>query len=205
MQYGPFTIAIVLVTAVISFAAFSDRRLMDRLILWPQRMHSVGEYYRLLTSGFIHLDMTHLLFNMFTLFFMGTAVEQYFQMIGLSPWMYILLYLSAIVIASLPSFLKNRNNAYYRSLGASGGVAAVIFSFIYFQPWQKIYIFFFPIYSIVFAALYLIFSAYMSRKGRGNVNHDAHFWGAVFGLIFTGVVEPSHGRLFLEQIQQLPF
>lgn len=205
MQYGPFTIAIVLVTGLISFAAFSDRRLMDRLILWPQRMHSVGEYYRLLTSGFIHLDITHILFNMFTLFFMGTAVEQYFQIIGLSPWIYVLLYLSAIVAASLPSFLKNRNNAYYRSLGASGGVAAVIFSFIYFQPWQKIYIFFFPIYSIVFAALYLIFSAYMGKKGRDNVNHDAHFWGAVFGLVFTAVVEPSHGRLFIDQLMQVPF
>lgn len=205
MQYGPFTLAIVIVTAVISYAAFSDRRLMDRLILWPQRMHSVGEYYRLLTSGFIHLDLTHILFNMFTLYFMGAAVEQYFQLIGLSPWVYVLLYLSAIVVASLPSFIKNRNNAYYRSLGASGGVAAVIFSFIYFQPWQKIYIFFFPIYSIVFAALYLIFSAYMSKKGRDNVNHDAHFWGAVYGLLFTAAVEPSHGRLFLQQIQQLPF
>lgn len=205
MITGVFTIALIIVTVLISLAAFSDERLLNRLILWPRRMENSKEYYRLLTSGFVHLDTTHLLFNMFTLYFMGSVVERSYEENGLSPWVYIFLYLSAIVIASLPSYLKNRKNPYYRSLGASGGVAAVIFSSIYFQPWQKIIIWFLPVYSIVFAVLYLAFSYFMGKRKRDNINHDAHFWGAVYGFLFTALVEPHHGMTFINEIQRLPF
>ena len=207
MVSGPFTIALVLVTVLISLAAFSNEHLMNRLILWPGRMgRGGGEYYRLLSSGFIHLDTAHLVVNMFTLYFMGSVVEAEFRASGISEWVYVMLYLTGIVAASLPSFYKHRHNSYYRSLGASGGVAAVIFSSIYFQPWSPLYLFgVVKLYSVIFAVLYLALSAYMARRGSDNVNHDAHFWGAVYGLVFTCIVEPTHGQRFLEEIQNVPF
>lgn len=204
MNYGPFTIAIVLITVLISIPAMNDQRLVNKLILWPNRMTSPKEYYRLLSSGFIHADWAHLFFNMFTMFFIGTSIEHVFSVIT-TPWLYMLLYLSGIVAASVPSFLKNRNNPYYKALGASGGVSAVLFSFVYFAPWEKIYIYFFKLPSIVFAVIYLGYSVYMSRKGTDNIGHDAHFFGAVYGLIFTFIVDPSHGQLFLYQITHPKF
>jgi membrane associated rhomboid family serine protease len=204
MNFGSFTIALVLVTVLISIPAMNDDRLVNKLILWPRRMTSPNEYYRLLTSGFIHADWGHLFFNMFTLLFIGSNVEHAFASEA-NPWLYVVMYLSGIIVASLPSFIKNRNNDFYRSLGASGGVAAVLFSSVYFAPWAKIYIYFFKMPSIVFGLLYLIYSAYMSRRGQDNTNHDAHFFGAVYGLLFTFAIDPSHGQAFFWQITHPSF
>lgn len=196
-----YTLIIIIITAIISIISFNNYSLSDKLILWPSRMHSPEEYYRLITSGFIHADWVHLIFNMLTLYFFGETVEFAFMLMGIHG-LFLVLYLAGIVVASLPSFIKNRNNGYYRSLGASGGVAAVLFASVYFSPWQKIYIMFIPIGipAIIAGVGYLIYSAYASRKGHGNINHDAHFWGAVFGFVFTLLVEPSHGRLFFDQV-----
>jgi len=193
------TLIIIIVTVLISIAAFNNDDLYNRLILWPRRMDNPAEYYRLLTSGFIHADWPHLFFNMLTLYFFGREVEGAFAVIG-QPLLFIVLYLAGIVVSSLPSFMKNRNNSYYRSLGASGGVAAVLFAFVYFAPWQQIYVWFIPIPGILAGVGYLIYSATMSRKGKGNINHDAHFWGAIFGFFFTLLVSPDHGLLFLNQL-----
>lgn len=201
MSHIAFTVALVVITVLISLAAFNDQRFTDKLILWPARMHRPDEYYRLLTSGFIHADWMHLFFNMFTMFFMGRFVESAFMAYGITPWLYVLMYLAGIIVASLPSFYKHRNNPYYRSLGASGGVAAVLFSSVYFSPWSQIYIFFIPMPNILFAILYLVYSVYMTRKGSSTINHDAHFWGAVFGFLFTLAIEPSHGMNFVREIQ----
>lgn len=200
-----FTVTLVLITVLLSVAAFNDNRMADKLILWPARMREPGEYYRLLSSGFIHADWMHLFFNMFTLFFIGRFVEGAFLTFNLTPWLYMFMYLAGIIVASLPSFFKHRDNPYYRSLGASGGVAAVLFSSVYFSPWAMISVFFIPMPNILFAVLYLVYSAYMSRKGEGTINHDAHFWGAVWGFVFTLAVESSHGLHFVRQIQAFPF
>jgi membrane associated rhomboid family serine protease len=200
-----FTVALVVGTLLVSLAAFNDGRLADKLILWPARMTRPGEYYRLLTSGFIHADWAHLFFNMFTLFFIGRFVEMQFLNNSITPWLYVLMYLAGIVVASLPSFLRHRHNQYYRSLGASGGVAAVLFASVYFAPWDSIYIYFIKLPNIIFAILYLAYSVYMSRRGRTTINHDAHFWGAVFGFFFILAIDPSHGSQFLEKIQQVRF
>src|ERR1035437_2102232 len=157
-----FTIIIIAITVLISIAAFNNVALMNKLILWPKQMSSPEEYYRLITSGFIHNDWNHLIFNMLTLYFFGTNAEMIFGQLSYGI-LFIILYLTGIIIASLPSFLKNRNNSYYRSLGASGGVSAIIFFSIYYFPWSRIYFFFIPIGipSIIFAILYLIYSAFM--------------------------------------------
>jgi membrane associated rhomboid family serine protease len=195
-----YTLIIVIVTVLISLSAFSNDALYHKLILWPKKMHQPGEYYRLLTSGFIHADYMHLIFNMLALFLFGRNVEALFMMNGMPVILFPILYLAGIVAASLPSFVKNKDNSYYRSLGASGGVSAVLFSFIYFAPWQTIYIWFIPIPGILAAVGYLIYSAYMSRRGGDNVNHDAHFWGAVFGFLFTLLFAPDHGQGFFWQL-----
>lgn len=205
MSFGLLTIILVVATVLTSLAGFNDERLINRLILWPGRMKSAGESHRLLSSGFIHADGAHLFFNMFTLFFIGSGVEQMYEY-RVDGWlMYLVLYLAGIAVSSLPSFLKHRDNPYYRSLGASGGVAAVLFASVYFSPWASIYIYFIKLPSILFAVLYLAYSVYMSRRGGDNVNHNAHFWGAIFGFLFTLAVDPDHGRSFFFQITHPDF
>jgi membrane associated rhomboid family serine protease len=191
-----YTLIIVIVTVLVSLSAFRNEALYHKLILWPRKMDQPGEYYRLLTSGFIHADSMHLIFNMLALYFFGEQVETQLYPTILFPTLYIL----GIIASSLPSFIKNKDNSYYRSLGASGGVAAVLFSFIYFDPWNIILIWFIPIPGILAAVGYLIYSAYMSKRGGDNVNHDAHFWGAVFGFFFTLLFTPDHGQQFLSNL-----
>lgn len=200
-----YTLVLIAITVVISLLAFKSENLTNKLILWPRKMHEPKEYYRLLTSGFIHADGMHLIFNMITLYFFGRVAEMYFMHTGIPIILFPVLYLVGIVAASLPSFIKHRENSYYRSLGASGGVAAVLFSFIYFAPWEKIYVWFIPIPGIVAGVAYLVYSAYMSKQNKGVVNHDAHFWGAVFGFVFTLVFAPDHGANFVRELMNPRF
>jgi membrane associated rhomboid family serine protease len=200
-----YTLIIIAITAIVSIMAFSNEELYNRLILWPRRMDSPGEYYRLLTSGFIHADWMHLLFNMYALFMFGRFVEDMYILMGLGSSFFLLLYLAGIVAASLPSYVKNRNNSYYRSLGASGGVSAIIFSSVYFSPWSTIYILIIPVPAILAAIGYVAYSAYMSRRGGDNVNHDAHLWGAVFGFVFTLLFSPDHGSIFIQNLMHPTF
>ena len=195
------TLLIVALTVLVSWRAFNNRRLLDRLILWPPAIERNRQYERLLTHGFIHADWMHLLFNMITLFSFGGAVERVFvEWIGVAG--YVGFYLSAIVVAILPTYLRHRRDAGYRSLGASGGVSAVLFAFILFDPWSTLIIFPIPvpIPAILFAVLYVGYSIWMDRRGGGNVNHSAHLWGAAYGVLFTLLLEP---RVFTHFTQTL--
>jgi len=185
------TIVIVAITVLVSWRAFNDRALLERLILWPPAVERRKQYDRLLTHGFIHADWMHLLFNMITLWSFGSAVERVFSE-WITPVGFVLFYLSAIVIAILPTYIRHRQDANYRSLGASGGVSAVLFAFILFDPWSKLIIFPIPvpIPAFLFAILYIGYSIWMDRRGGGNVNHSAHLWGAAYGVLFTLVLEP---------------
>jgi membrane associated rhomboid family serine protease len=200
-----YTLILIVITVLTSISASKNETLYHNLILWPKKMDRPGEYYRLLTSGFIHADSVHLIFNMIALFFVGRAVESFFAAVGIPVIMFLVLYLLGIVAASMPSFLKHRKDAYYRSLGASGGVAAVLFASVYFDPWAIIGIWFIPLPAIVAAVGYLVYSAYMSRQGKGNVNHDAHFFGAIFGFLYTLLLAEDHGRVFIERLMHPHF
>ena len=186
------TIVIVAVTVLVSWRAFNDRALLERLILWPPAVERRKQYDRLLGYGFVHADWMHLIFNMITLWSFGTAVERVFSE-WITPVGYVLFYLSAIVVSILPTYITHRNDANYRSLGASGGVSAVLFAFILFDPWSKLIIFPIPvpIPAFLFAILYVGYSIWMDRRGRDNVNHSAHLWGAAYGLLFTVLLEPK--------------
>lgn len=197
------TLIIIAITCIVSFMAFNNPRLVQQLILWPPAVKR-GQYYRLVSHGLIHADTTHLLFNMLTLFFFGRAMEPLYSAI-LGPFGFALFYVSAIVVAILPTYLANRDNANYHSLGASGGVSAVLFAFILIQPWATILVWFVPMPAILYAVGYVVYSFYMERKGADNINHSAHLWGAAYGIAFTVVAAPRTISFFLEQLSHPSF
>lgn len=205
-MYSITTIIIVL-TSVVSFLAFNNSRLMNTLIFWPPAVSMRHQYYRFVTCGFIHADIMHLAFNMITLYFFGKTLENYYMgILGLQHYYFTILYLSALIVANIPSYIKQRDNYNYRSLGASGAVCAVMFAFIMIDPWETLYIFFrIPVPAIIYAALFLGYSIYMSRRGGDNVNHDAHLWGAFYGVLFTIAVRPSVIGSFLNELSQPRF
>lgn len=197
------TFVLIAVTVLVSWQAFNNRRLLDRLILWPPAIDRNKQYDRLVTHGFVHADGQHLAFNMITLFFFGRQIEPVFaERIGQGG--FVLFYLSAIVVAILPTYLRHRHDARYRSLGASGAVSAVLFSFILFAPWSLIYIPI-PVPAVLYAAGYVAYSIWMDKRGGDNVNHSAHLWGAAYGVLFTVAIEPRVGALFVEQLSRPSF
>ncbi len=193
---------IILITVVVSYIAFSNRELLYKLLLWPYRMkREPAEYYRMLTSGFVHGDMPHLAVNMITFYFFGNALQRI-----LTNTQFLLLYCIGIIVANIPSAIRNRDRYERMALGASGGVAAVVFAFIYLAPWEPIYLFFIlKIPAILFAVAYVVYSYVMKGKDT-RIGHEAHLWGAIFGFFFMAVVvDPTHGKLFIEQIKAIPY
>jgi membrane associated rhomboid family serine protease len=196
----PTTYGILGVTVLVSMLALGNEKLMSALILWPPAVTRDRDYHRLATCGFVHADGPHLLFNMLTLYFFGTAMERFFDR-ELGSFGFLFFYLSALVASSLPSYLMHRDDPEYRTLGASGAVSAVLFAFILLDPWSKLYLYFaVPIPAVLFAACYTIYSVYMNHRGGDNVNHNAHLAGAAYGVLFTLVVEPSVGPRFVERV-----
>ena len=198
------TLLLIVVTVLVSWLAFNNPRLADRLILWPPAIQRRHQYDRLVTHGFIHADFQHLLFNMITLYFFGRLIERFF-VAYIGEVGFLLFYLSALVVAILPTYMGHRNDAGYRSLGASGAVSAVLFAFILLQPWSMIYVFFLPLPAIVYGVLYVGYSVWMDRRGHDNVNHSAHLWGAGYGVLFTLLLEPRVGPAFLQELLQPSF
>lgn len=198
------TYIIIGITTVISFYAFQNPAVLSSLIMNPYYTRGHKQYYRFVTSGFIHKDHMHLLWNMLSFYFFGMAIERQFAaMFGQAGGLYfIALYILAIVVSDVPTYLKHKNNPGYNSLGASGGVSAVIFAFIIFQPLSDICLYFaLCLPGFILGALYILFSWYQGRKSNDNINHDAHLYGALFGLIFCIVVAPASIGHFFEQIQ----
>ncbi|MFC0821334.1 rhomboid family intramembrane serine protease [Moraxella marmotae] len=193
------TTAIIIITVIISIAAWQSQPLLARLIFNPLAVKH-GQFDRLLTHGFIHADGMHLLFNMFTLYFFGRAIERFyidkFGNLG-----FVGFYVLAIVVAILPSYLRHQHNARYFSLGASGAVSAVLFAYVLFAPWNTLYLFaVLPIPAIVFAVAYVAYSIYMDRRGGSRSNHTAHLFGAIFGVVATIAAEPAVLLHFLHRL-----
>ena len=186
----PTTYAILGVTCVVTFIALNNPKLLDALILWPPAVTRDRDVHRLATYGLVHADGAHLLFNMITLYFFGRQVEQLFvPYIGAGG--FVLFYLSAIVVAMLPTYLRHRHDPRYRSLGASGAVSAVLFVFILVAPWSLIFVFFLPVPAILYALMYVGYSVWADRNAHDNINHSAHLAGAAYGVLFTVAMEPG--------------
>ena len=186
-------------TVAVSWLAFERPKLLDRLTLWPPAIDRKHEYDRLVTYGFVHADWMHLLFNMITLYFFGPLAERFYAAVA-GPLVYPAFYLSALVASILPTYLRHRHDAHYRSLGASGAVAAVLFTYVMLNPWGMIGVFFIPVPAIVFGVLYLGYSVWADRQGHGNINHSAHFWGAAYGIAFAVLAEPRLPAVFVDSL-----
>ncbi|MBN8702429.1 MAG: rhomboid family intramembrane serine protease [Bacteroidetes bacterium] len=203
------TYIIIGITILASILAFQDRAIFSKYLFNPFVINEQKQVYRFLTHAFIHADWMHLIMNMLVLYSFGQTLETvYFPAVFELPkasMYYVFLYLLAILVSALPSFEKNKHNSYYSSVGASGAVSAVVFSCILIDPTQKIIFLFlpFPIPAVVFGLLYLVYSWYMSKKGTDNIGHDAHFWGAVFGFVYTLLLKPSLFLSFVYQTKQL--
>ncbi len=182
------TLSIVLLTAVISFTAFSNEKVMDDLIFYPPAITNRNQWYRFITCGFIHADIMHLAFNMYSFYLFGDMVEKAFGILfGESgKIIYVLLYVSALIVSVLPTYINHQNDYHYRSLGASGAVSAIIFAGIFLYPTMGMGIFPIPFHipGFVFGPLFLGISYYLANKGQGNINHSAHIWGAIYGIVF---------------------
>lgn len=193
------TVIIIAITVIVSFVCFSHRALRNRLIFWPPAIKE-QQFYRFISYGFIHADGGHLLFNMFTLYFFGAAIEGLYNHY-LGGFGFVIFYLLALVISIVPSYLSNINNPNYASLGASGAVSAVLFAYILLAPWSMLYLFgVVPIPAIIFAIAYTAYSIYTQKRARDNVNHSAHLWGAAFGIAATTALNPKVIPYFFEQL-----
>jgi len=186
-QEYPITISLIIANVIYSLIGFSSPQLVDKTIMWPYRVARENQYLRFISSGFLHADWMHLIFNMFTLFFFGANLEFYFSYFGLGGnAAYLALYFLGLIVSDIPSYLKHKHDYKYRSLGASGAVSAVVFATIIFSPWSPIYIYgALKISAAVYAVLYIFYCVYMGKKSSDNINHDAHLWGSLFGLAFT--------------------
>jgi membrane associated rhomboid family serine protease len=197
---------IVLITIGVSVYAFYNRDLVNTLALKPHLILKKHQYHRIITHALVHADWPHLLINMYVLFMFGKICEGYFSInfSGNAGLHFVLLYVLSLIFSSAWSIIKHRRNIYYSAVGASGAVMAVVFTSIFFDPWSKLWFFgIIPIPGIVFGILYMGYSLYMGKKNSDNIGHDAHFSGAVFGLIYPLLVDFSLLGHFLEKLLAL--
>ncbi len=195
---------IIAVTVITSIMAWNNADLFYKLKFNPFLANERKEYWRLVSYGLIHADWLHLGINMFVLYSFGSVVIQYFDFLfpGKSVFFYLILYIGGLAISVASAFGKHKDNSMYNAVGASGAVSAVLFSSIVFSPMNKIYLFPIPfgVPAVVFGILYLVYSAYMNKKAKDNVGHDAHFWGGIFGFLLTFALKPSLFFHFINEI-----
>jgi len=187
------TLFIVLVTSVISIISFQNENMKNKWMFSPYKYIKEKNRIIILSHGFVHADFLHLFFNMYVLYVFGTSVEEYFEVSSNIGYIYyISLYILGIIFSTFPSILKNHNNPSYYSLGASGAVSAVVFSYILLFPLKKLGLILLPglyLPGFVFGLLYLLSEHYLSKKQYSNIAHDAHISGAVFGILFLIVYD----------------
>jgi membrane associated rhomboid family serine protease len=197
-------IVILAATVVVSFMAFNNRELFARLAFSAYLIKHRKEWWRFFTYALVHAGWAHLLINMFVLYSFGNLVEAYFKMyFGMRGVLfYGLLYAGGVIFSTLFDFRKQKDNPHYSAVGASGAVSAVLFSSILFNPAGSLFVFPipFPIPSWAFGILYLVYSAYMGKRAADNIGHNAHFWGAVFGIVFTIILVPGVLTSFFEKL-----
>lgn len=199
------TLIIIIATVAASFYAWNDANIMYKWMLEPYTMKRKNEYQRFITSGFIHADYLHLGLNMFSLFSFGEVAESIFEQV-LGPngkYAFLAFYLIALVASDLPVFFKHKDNYNYRALGASGAVSSVIFLVILFFPTSEVRLYFVPMPAFIMGVLYIGYSYWMSKNQYDNISHEAHLYGALFGLATGILIYPAVLLRFVEQISEL--
>lgn len=205
------TLIIIVVTVIVSLIAFNNSQVMDNLIFYPPAVTENKQYYRFITCGFIHADFGHLAFNMISFYLFSSALVEpsfmsYFGDYGRAALL--TMYLLALIVSLLPTYVKNKMNTQYKSLGASGAVAAVVFAGIMISPLSQLGFFIIPpvIPGFIFGPLYLVLSAYLEKRGGDNINHSAHIWGALFGVVFLIIATRLYSNVdiltdFVDQVK----
>lgn len=186
--YGPGASILFAVILVVSIAGLFSPALIERTVLRPYWLVRRGEYHRLITSGFVHADAGHLIFNLITYYFFAFPLER-----AIGTARFLALYFAGLVLSDLGTYFRHRNDPAYASLGASGAILAVLFASIVYFPTQSLFIIPIPvpIPAPLFAVGYLVYSYYAARRSRGRINHDAHFGGALTGLAFVALTDPG--------------
>lgn len=204
------TYMLIAITAVISIICFNKREIFSKLQFNAYQIFHKKQYYRMLSHGFVHANWGHLFVNMLVLFFFGVSAEKILQELALAELLkyptltYLILYLVGIIFASSISLVRHKDDPWYNSIGASGAVAAVMFFTVFFRPLEKLYLYgVLGIPGILFAILYLVYAQYMSRRGGDNINHDAHFLGAIFGFIFPLFIDLNLIKDFISQLSSV--
>ncbi len=195
---APVASVIFIFTLVTSIYAFNNTEIFGKFMLHPYSVAKGSKLYTFITSGLIHADWMHLFFNMFTFFFFAFKLE---TMIG--HWQFALLYIVSLILSDIPTAIRHKDDYRYSSLGASGAISGVLFSYILFQPLSMIGVMFIPMPAIVFGVLYLIYCMYMSKSSRDSINHDAHFFGALTGLIITVFLKPGIIPHFVSELSRI--
>ncbi len=189
---------------MVSIPAFTNRHLFDQFKHHPYTEKREKQYYRWLTSGFLHGSWVHLGINMYVFYEFGRHVEHWYKgMFGptMGAILFLVMYLLTIVLADTPTYFKYQDNPNYSAIGASGGVSGILFAFILFMPWSMLGLFFVvPIPAIVFGVLYLWYESWSAKNSRDNIGHDAHFWGAIAGVVITIIYRPT---IFIDFISKL--
>lgn len=197
------TLFLIVLTSAVSIIAWQKPELQHKLLFHPYSVKHRNEYFRFITGGFVHSGWVHLFFNMFTLYFFGSSLEFLFDsMFGANGFAYLLsLFLVGVIVSDIPTYLKYKDAPHYRSLGASGGVAAVIFCSIMFDPARDLCLYgILCIPGFILGPLFLIYSYYQGKKMADNINHDAHFYGALFGILFSLFVDINVFGDFIQEV-----
>jgi membrane associated rhomboid family serine protease len=199
-----FTTLLIVVTVITSIYGWNRPAIQQKWMFNPFIVHNAKQYYRFLSSGFIHSNSVHLIFNMIALFFFGGVIERIYQNTfgNMGIVFYLVTYLAGIVVSNIKTYMKYKDASYYNSLGASGGVASILFASILYRPTSSICLYFaICIPAFIMGALYLIYTYYSGKKSSDNINHDAHLFGSIFGIIFTILLRPSVFLEFIERIK----
>lgn len=190
------TVIIIIITVVVSLYYFQDEYKLPQVMFNPYDVKQNNTWYRFITHALVHANYIHLFINMYVLYSFGSYIEMYFP-----TKLYLILYIGGVIIAAMPAFLKHQNHPHYNSLGASGAVASIVFASILLNPSGTLLLMgIIPIPAWVFGILYLVFEAYMDKKSSDGIAHDAHFYGAVWGIIFTGYLDFSLITTFFDNI-----
>lgn len=195
---SPVAIIIFIATiGVTLYTWYKDQRLYYKWMLNPYNFVHEKQYHTVLTSGLLHADFMHLIFNMITFYFFAFKLETILGSFG-----FLILYLGSMILSDISTIVKHKDNPGYNSVGASGAISGVLFSYILFSPYSKLILFPIPIPipAVLFAVLYLVYSQYAAKKGADGINHEAHFWGALAGVIITIIIEPRSISIFLNSI-----
>mgnify|MGYP001347643136 FL=1 len=198
METGNVNIIIFIITIAVSLIAIYIKPvIIEKYALSPWKVVYEKKWYLTITSGFLHADLFHLLFNMWTFWFFCQALEMY-----AGTFNFLVIYFGSMILSDISTIIKQKDNYGYKSLGASGAISGALFSLILFEPFQLYYVMFIPfgIPAVIFAILYLAYCYYAARHSKDNINHEAHFWGALAGIVLTILLKPQIIESFLYKI-----